>query len=150
LLIADEQRMRELGARLIAACDRGGVITLSGELGTGKTTLVRGALQAEGVVGGVRSPTYTLVEYYPLERFAVAHFDLYRLGDAEELEYLGFRDYLNPRTLCLIEWPERAAGFLQVIDLEVGIEYDPAGRRVQLTAHSQLGRQWISRLRLPD
>jgi len=138
--------MRELGARLIAACDRGGVITLSGELGSGKTTLVRGALQAEGVVGGVRSPTYTLVEYYPLERFAVAHFDLYRLGDAEELEYLGFRDYLNPETLCLIEWPERAAGYLQNVDLAVTIEYDPRGRRVELTPRTPLGREWISRL----
>ena len=88
--------MRDFGARLIAACDRGGVITLSGELGTGKTTLVRGALQSRGVDSGVRSPTYTLVEYYPFDDFSVAHFDLYRLGDAEELEYLGFRDYLNP------------------------------------------------------
>ncbi len=146
MLISDEQRMRELGARLIAACDRGGVITLSGELGSGKTTLVRGALQAEGVAGGVRSPTYTLVEYYPLERFAVAHFDLYRLGDAEELEYLGFRDYLNPETLCLIEWPERAAGYLQNVDLAVTIEYDPRGRRVELTPRTPLGREWISRL----
>ena len=81
MLIEDEKRMRALGARLIAACDHGGVITLAGELGSGKTTLVRGALQAAGVTGGIRSPTYTLVEYYPLERFAVAHFDLYRLAD---------------------------------------------------------------------
>lgn len=150
MLIGDEKRMRELGARLISACDRGGVITLRGELGSGKTTLVRGALRAEGVTGGVRSPTYTLVEYYPLERFAVAHFDLYRLADAEELEYLGFRDYLNPETLCLIEWPERAAGYLQRADLEIGIEYDPAGRRVELAAQTALGREWISRLRRPD
>ena len=150
MLIADEKRMRELGARLVAACDRGGVITLSGELGTGKTTLVRGALQAEGVIGGVRSPTYTLVEYYPLERFAVAHFDLYRLGDPEELEYLGFRDYLNPQTLCLIEWPERAAGYLQGVDLAVEIEYDPGGRRVQLSARSERGREWISRLQVEE
>ena len=149
MLIADETQMRDLGARLVAACDRGGVITLSGELGTGKTTLVRGALHAEGVVGGVRSPTYTLVEYYPLARFAVAHFDLYRLGDPEELEYLGFRDYLNPQTLCLIEWPERAEGYLQGVDLAVEIEYDSGGRRVQLSARSERGREWISRLQLP-
>jgi len=91
LIIRDENEMRGFGAGLITACDHGGVITLSGELGSGKTTLVRGALEAEGVNQGVRSPTYTLVEYYPLHRFAVAHFDLYRLADAEELEYLGFR-----------------------------------------------------------
>ena len=102
LLIASEQEMRAFGARLLSVCDHGGVITLSGELGTGKTTLVRGALQSQGIVSGVRSPTYTLVEYYPLERFAVAHFDLYRLGDAEELEYLGYRDYLNLQTLPVV------------------------------------------------
>ena len=100
LIVHDENEMRGLGASLIAACEHGGVITLSGELGTGKTTLVRGALEAEGIVDGVRSPTYTLVEYYPLSRFAVAHFDLYRLADPEELEYLGYRDYLNQQTLC--------------------------------------------------
>jgi tRNA threonylcarbamoyladenosine biosynthesis protein TsaE len=146
LLIADESRMRALGARLIAACDRGGVIALEGDLGTGKTTLVRGALEAEGVSGGVRSPTYTLVEYYPLERFAVAHFDLYRLADAEELEYLGFRDYLNRDTLCLIEWPQRASGYLQGVDLEIELAYDPGGRRVTFEALTPWGQEVISRL----
>ena len=141
--------MREFGARLIAACDRGGVITLSGELGTGKTTLVRGALEAEGVTTGVRSPTYTLVEYYPLERFAVAHFDLYRLADAEELEYLGYRDDLNPQTLCLIEWPERAAGYLQGVDLEVRLEYAPEGRYLRLQASGDWGRQLAQALDWP-
>lgn len=137
--------MRELGARLIAACDRGGVITLDGELGTGKTTLVRGALQARGVVSGVRSPTYTLVEYYPFDDFSVAHFDLYRLADPEELEYLGYRDYLNPQTLCLIEWPQRAAGYLQAVDLAIELDYDPGGRRVEATAHSDWGRELLAR-----
>ena len=120
--------MRRFGARLIDACEHGGVITLSGDLGTGKTTLVRGALQARGVTSGVRSPTYTLVEYYPFADFAVAHFDLYRLGDPEELEYLGYRDYLNPHTLCLIEWPQRAAGYLQAVDLAIELDYDPEKR----------------------
>ena len=150
MLIENENRMRELGARLITACDRGGVITLSGELGSGKTTLVRGALQAAGVTGGIRSPTYTLVEIYPLERFTVAHFDLYRLGDAEELEYLGYRDYLNPGTLCFIEWPERAAGYLQDIDVEIRLEYDPAGRRARLSGHSDYGRGLLDRLNTAD
>jgi len=146
LLVRNETEMRDLGARLIAACDRGGVITLKGDLGTGKTTLVRGALEAEGVDSGVRSPTYTLVEYYPLERFAVAHFDLYRLADAEELEYLGYRDYLNNETLCLIEWPQRALEYLQAIDLEIEIEYDPEGRRVCLTPKSEWARDLVSSL----
>jgi tRNA threonylcarbamoyladenosine biosynthesis protein TsaE len=149
LIVHDESEMRGLGASLIAACEHGGVITLSGELGTGKTTLVRGALEAEGVVGGVHSPTYTLVEYYPLQRFAVAHFDLYRLADPEELEYLGYRDYLNPQTLCLIEWPQRAGGYLHAIDLEINLEYAAQGRRVELSAGTEWGRELVSRVNMP-
>ena len=150
MLIRDEQAMRAFGARLIAACERGGVITLSGDLGTGKTTLVRGALQSRGVDSGVRSPTYTLVEYYPFTDVAVAHFDLYRLGDPEELEYLGYRDYLNLQTLCLIEWPQRAAGYLSAVDLAIELDYDPEGRRLQLAASSEWGRELISRLAPAD
>ena len=141
--------MRDFGARLIGACDHGGVITLSGELGSGKTTLVRGALQARGVDSGVRSPTYTLVEYYPFADLAVAHFDLYRLGDPEELEYLGYRDYLNEQTLCFIEWPQRAAGYLNAVDVAIELEYDPEGRRLTLSADSDWGRELLSRLDLP-
>ena len=146
MLISDEQHMKALGADLIAACDRGGVITLAGELGTGKTTLVRGALQARGVVSGVRSPTYTLVEYYPFADYSVAHFDLYRLGDPEELEYLGYRDYLNAQTLCLIEWPERASGYLQAVDIEILFDYDPGGRRVEMRGCSDWGRERLASL----
>ena len=146
LIVHDENEMRGLGASLIAACEHGGVITLSGELGTGKTTLVRGALEAEGIVDGVRSPTYTLVEYYPLSRFAVAHFDLYRLADPEELEYLGYRDYLNQQTLCLIEWPQRAGGYLHAIDLEIKLEYVAQGRRVELSAGTSWGQQLVTRV----
>jgi len=150
LLIRDENAMRDFGARLIGACEHGGVITLSGELGTGKTTLVRGALQSLGVDSGVRSPTYTLVEYYPFDRFAVAHFDLYRLANAEELEYLGYRDYLNPQTLCLIEWPQRAEGYLSATDLAIELDYDPQGRRLELQAESDWGCELQTRLGLAD
>lgn len=146
MLIYDEDQMRAFGARLIQACDRGGVITLSGELGTGKTTLVRGALQSRGVESGVRSPTYTLVEIYPFEDFTVAHFDLYRLGDPEELEYLGYRDYLNSNTLCLIEWPQRAGGYLHAVDLEIQLDYDVAGRQLGMIAGSEWGKTLLSQL----
>ena len=141
--------MRRFGACLIGACERGGVITLSGELGSGKTTLVRGALQARGVVSGVRSPTYTLIEYYPFADFAVAHFDLYRLGDPEELEYLGYRDYLNPQTLCLIEWPQRAAGYLQAVDLAIELDYHPHGRQLEMAAASDWGNNLLTLLNQP-
>lgn len=150
MLIRSEQEMRDFGARLIAVCKHGGVITLSGELGTGKTTLVRGALQARGVSQNVRSPTYTLVEYYPFEDLAIAHFDLYRLGDPEELEYLGYRDYLNPQTLCLIEWPQRASGYLQAVDLAFELDYDPQGRRLQVAAHTDWGRELLLGLKMVD
>lgn len=145
-LIASDEAMRALGARLIDACAGGGVITLAGELGSGKTTLVRGALEHRGVRDGVRSPTYTLIELYPFDDITLAHFDLYRLGDPEELEFLGYRDYLNARTLCLIEWPERARGLLRDVDLEIRFAYDPAGRRVRFAAASARGREWLARL----
>ena len=138
--------MKAFGARLIKACDSGGVITLKGDLGTGKTTLVRGALQACGIHSGVRSPTYTLIEHYPLEKFSVAHFDLYRLSDAEELEFLGYRDYLESNTLCLIEWPERAEGYLQDIGLEIGISYAGECRLLELRPYNDWGQRIYSKL----
>ncbi len=151
-LIATDEEMRALGARLVDACAGGGVITLAGELGSGKTTLVRGALERRGVCDGVRSPTYTLIELYPFADLTLAHFDLYRLADPEELEFLGYRDYLNAQTLCLIEWPERARGLLQNVDLEIHLAYDPAGRRAGFAARSARGREWLARLRrgMPD
>lgn len=145
-LISDEAQMRDFGARLLSACNSGGIIALQGNLGTGKTTLVRGALESVGVTSGVRSPTYTLVEYYPLEPLSIAHFDLYRLAEPEELEYLGFRDYLTDDTLCFIEWPERGKGILGEFGLEVFLDYDPGGRRLRIEASSDWGRQLIKKL----
>jgi tRNA threonylcarbamoyladenosine biosynthesis protein TsaE len=140
--------MKALGARLIEACSSGGIITLSGDLGTGKTTLVRGALESQGVTSGVRSPTYTLIENYPLSPLAIAHFDLYRLADAEELEYLGFRDYLNKDTLCLIEWPERAGEMLAQAGLQLHLAYREQCREVTATATDDWGREITTRLKL--
>lgn len=146
ILITDDAQMRAFGAKLMSACQHGGIIALYGNLGTGKTTLVRGALESLGVTSGVRSPTYTLVEYYPFEKLSIAHFDLYRLAEPEELEYLGFRDYLSDSTLCFIEWPERAEGILGEIDLTVRLEYDPDGRRLGLMASADSGHRIISLL----
>ncbi len=141
--------MRAFGARLMSACACGGIIALQGNLGTGKTTLVRGALESLGVTSGVRSPTYTLIEYYPFEPLSIAHFDLYRLADPEELEYLGFRDYLNDDTLCIIEWPERAEGILGDICLEIHLDYDHQGRRLILESGSDTGQAIINKLSVP-
>jgi tRNA threonylcarbamoyladenosine biosynthesis protein TsaE len=148
MLIRDEGEMRGFGASLVAACESGGVITLSGNLGAGKTTLVRGALESLGVSTGVRSPTYTLIEYYELSPLSIAHLDLYRLADGEELEYLGYRDYLNSATICLIEWPERAGDYLSNSGLEVSIEYDTKGRRIELVANNDWGNRIKTALNL--
>ncbi len=148
MIICSEKGMKALGAKLIKACDRGGVITLEGDLGTGKTTIVRGALEACGITSGVRSPTYTLIENYEIDKLSVAHFDLYRLGDAEELEYLGFRDYLNSHTLCLIEWPQRAEELLHSAGLQLTLEYHEGCRRIEAKFTNVWGEQLIQAINL--
>jgi tRNA threonylcarbamoyladenosine biosynthesis protein TsaE len=132
--LPDEAATVALGARLAAALVPGLLVTLSGDLGAGKTTLSRGIVQGLGHRGAVKSPTYTLVEPYEHTRFPVYHFDLYRLADAEELELLGFRDYLAGDCLCLVEWPERGGGFLPAADLAITMSAQGDGRRVTLEA----------------
>ena len=116
------------------------VITLSGDLGVGKTTLARGLIQGLGFSGIVKSPTYAMLEAYHLDIGAVYHFDLYRMSDPEELEFLGYRDCLRDAYLCLVEWPERSAGFLRNIDLELSIKSDGVARIVNGRAHTLAGK----------
>lgn len=148
MIICTELEMKSFGAQLINNCASAGVITLNGDLGTGKTTIVRGALEARGITTGVRSPTYTLVEYYKLPGLCVAHFDLYRLGDPEELEYLGYRDYLQSDTLCFIEWPQRAQGYLEQVDLQIFIEYEDTCRHLHAKAQTDWGHALVQKLAL--
>jgi tRNA threonylcarbamoyladenosine biosynthesis protein TsaE len=135
----DPQAMEALGTRLAARLVPGLVLFLRGELGAGKTTFVRGVLRGLGHAGAVKSPTYTLVEPYTLRGLAVYHFDLYRLNDPEELEFLGMRDYLEGSGVCLIEWPERGAGLLPEPDVEIAIESMEEGRVVRLKAGTDNG-----------
>lgn len=122
----------------------GCLIFLRGNLGAGKTTFVRGCLRAAGFQGAVKSPTFTLVEEYALSDRMLFHFDLYRLNDPEELEWMGIRDYLRPDATCFIEWPERGAGILPAPDLDIGLQIEGSGRRAEISAGTELGRKVLA------
>jgi tRNA threonylcarbamoyladenosine biosynthesis protein TsaE len=142
--VADAPGMEALGDRLAAALgSAGGVIFLCGELGAGKTTLVRGALRRLGVSGSVKSPTYTLIESYELAERTVYHIDLYRLADPQELEYLGLRELDRPEHVLFVEWPERGQESVPLPDLRIRIALDGAGRRVELAAASPRGDKLV-------
>jgi tRNA threonylcarbamoyladenosine biosynthesis protein TsaE len=129
---ADEPALLAWASHWLPYFTAGGVVYLEGDLGAGKTTFVRGLLRALGHVGAVKSPTYTLVEPYELPALSVFHFDLYRLADPEEMEYLGVREYFAPANLCLVEWPQRGAGWLPSPDIRVAIEPEGSGRKISL------------------
>lgn len=128
--VPDQEAMLALGAELAAIARPPLIVTLSGPLGAGKTTLVRGWLHALGHQGAVRSPTYTLVESHELAGMAVHHVDLYRLADGSEIEFLGLRELQTADAIWLVEWPERAAGMLPPIDWALAIAWAGEGRRV--------------------
>jgi len=128
---------RRIAEHLRAPC----VVYLEGDLGTGKTTLARGVLRGLGHAGPVRSPTYTLLEPYELESMRLYHLDLYRLGDPEELEYLGLRDLLDEESLLLVEWPERGAGALPPPDLRIRLAHAGEARTLELVATGPQGAE---------
>ena len=148
LYLADEQAMSDFGAR-IARITRGhGLIFLEGNLGMGKTTLSRGIIRGLGHVGAVKSPTFTLVEPYEIGDVRAFHFDLYRLVDPEELEFLGIRDYFEDDALCLIEWPDKGAGFLPKPDLTITISPQDSGRSLKILSQGSRGEAWCAALAL--
>ena len=122
------------------------VVYLTGDLGAGKTTLTRGLLRSLGVTGAVRSPTYTLVEFYEIGTLTTLHLDLYRLNDAAELDNLGLREWARGGHLWLVEWPERGAGRLPGADLVIKLVAGDGGHDIEVTAASALGAEWLGRL----
>lgn len=144
--VADEAEMVAFGSALAKASSGGEVIFMIGDLGMGKTTLCRGVLRGMGHQGSVKSPTYTLVEPYDIDGHPVFHFDLYRLGDPEELEYLGIRDYFTDDALCLIEWPDKGAGVLPQADIELILQVEQRGRRLTLQIETEKGRHLADNL----
>ena len=146
LTAIDEEAMVARGAALAAVAKPGLVIYLDGDLGMGKTTLCRGFIQGLGHAAAVKSPTYTLVEPYDLQGQQVYHFDLYRLGDPEELEFMGIRDYFNGEAICLVEWPERGEGALPPGDIRIKIEIEGSGRRLLLYADTSLGKDVLKQM----
>ncbi|MGF6088481.1 MULTISPECIES: tRNA (adenosine(37)-N6)-threonylcarbamoyltransferase complex ATPase subunit type 1 TsaE [unclassified Pseudomonas] len=148
LYLADEQAMSDFGACIARITQGHGLIFLEGNLGMGKTTLSRGIIRGLGHVGAVKSPTFTLVEPYEIGDIRAFHFDLYRLVDPEELEFLGIRDYFEDDALCLIEWPDKGAGFLPKPDLTITISPQDSGRSLKILSQGSRGEAWCAALAL--
>jgi len=144
--LADEAATTAFAARLARGIKPGMVVYLRGDLGAGKTTLVRALLHALGHVGRVKSPTYTLLEQYEAGGLHLRHFDLYRFRDEEEWEAAGFRDEFDGHNVCLVEWPEKAQGLMPQADVEIVFEILPSGRNLTIRAHTETGRACLNAL----
>ena len=139
--LADESQQIALAQKVAQHLQSSFVMLLKGNLGVGKTTFARGFVQASGFDGVVKSPTYTLVEPYPISNNRMCyHFDLYRLADPEELEFTGARDYFNENDVCLVEWPEKAEGFLPVADWICEFSHQKMGRNLNILAATNKGK----------
>lgn len=148
LELPDEAATLKAGSKIASCLQPGCVVFMHGDLGAGKTTMVRGMLQGLGLQGKVKSPTYTLVEPYVFSRFNLYHFDLYRFTDENEWEAAGFRDYFNDASVCVVEWPERAPHMLPEPDFEIKIALmtTRAGRQLQLSARTAAAESCINQI----
>jgi tRNA threonylcarbamoyladenosine biosynthesis protein TsaE len=145
-LLIDESETLVLGAKIATFLQGGEIIYLSGELGAGKTTFVRGVLNALGYSGNVKSPTYTLVEPYSINNKSIYHFDLYRINDPEELEAMGIRDYCDGESICLFEWPEQGEDVLPTADIIFTLSHCDSGRELKIESKSSKGENILSQL----
>lgn len=142
--LTDERASEQL-ARQIAQCVSAPLIlTFSGEIGSGKTTIIRAMLQNLGVQSAIKSPTFTLVESYLCNNVPIHHFDLYRIHHEDELEYLGFREYFSHQSICCIEWAEHAGKLLPASDIQFNLSIKGAGREMQIIASSVAGKRILA------
>jgi tRNA threonylcarbamoyladenosine biosynthesis protein TsaE len=145
--IPEEPDTLAFGAELARHLQPGMVVYLSGELGAGKTTLARGILRGLGYAGRVKSPSYTLVEPYKLSRLYLYHFDFYRFASPQELGEAGFKEHFNPDSVCLVEWPENAAGLLPAADIRSTMKVAGSGRQLEIDADTETGRRCVEQLK---
>lgn len=144
--IQNEEAMQSFGSRMSKYIEPGTVIFLCGDLGAGKTTFTRGFLRGLGYEGHVKSPTYTIVESYELNKTTVFHFDFYRVKDPLELEYIGIEEYFTPQSICIIEWPEIVLAMLPRCDLIINIKIEENSRHLHIEAETNVGKQLIGHL----
>lgn len=146
LHLKDENATKQFGKELAQLVAPPLVLTFSGDLGSGKTTLIREIIKGLGIKSAIKSPTFSLVESYDCKGIQIHHFDLYRIGHSEELEYLGFRDYFTNQSICCIEWPEKAGTVLSAVDLCFKLSVEGAGRALQIIAPSVAGLKLLTQL----
>lgn len=142
--LPDEKASQQFSRQLATCLTSPLVVTLSGEIGAGKTTIVRAMLKELGVKSAIKSPTFSLVESYVCDHLNIHHFDLYRIHHEEELEYLGFRDYFSKQSICFIEWPEHAEKALPGVDIRFNLSIKGAGREMQIAASSDAGERVLA------
>jgi tRNA threonylcarbamoyladenosine biosynthesis protein TsaE len=145
-VLGNESETLRFGASVFYSVKEPLCVYLDGDLGAGKTTFVRGFLRAAGYTGSVKSPTFTLVEEYQFEQWWAVHFDLYRLAEPEELEWMGIRDYIDGKALWFVEWPERGKGFLPDPDIRIQFSVCPEGRWVQVDSLTPGGIALLDRI----
>ncbi len=144
LFLSDEEASKDWARGLARRLSAPLTLSFSGEIGAGKTTIIRAILTALGVDCVIKSPTFSLVETYTCSDLILHHFDLYRIHHEEELEYIGFRDFFSERSICFIEWAERAGKLLPAVDLSFKLSVNEAGRELEMRAWSLLGQDVLA------
>ena len=150
LFLSDEQESKKWAAQVAQHLCAPLIITFVGDIGTGKTTIVRAILRALGIQCAIKSPTFSLVESYSCDPFFVHHFDLYRIQNKDELAHIGFRDFFSQQSICCIEWPEHAGALLPDIDISCQLKIKGSGRELEVKALSAIGQKVVAFLNDPN